>query len=416
MRALLISFALVMSGCGACQQVTAHREAFRAQMNAAEAGNAPHIRLEIPSKLVDDWTRNAVRSLPEVPFDLPGLGDLSRYVDRLGLDARRLRVALDRDDAARFDLDVDIKSGGRALFGLQLGAVAPVRYDPRKGTLRIALRADMFEKITPRLDDGAVDRLSDTLLGQVPAALRGALRPTARRVAREGIDALTRQAYQLLRARVLTPLGEVADFEVAMPDVPLAGLALTSEGGRWLVDARLPFGAAGLRPARPGNGLRMAVSTEALAQLGNWAMGEGRIPARYTQQGKPSKSGDYEAGFGWQSGQRPLKVHLWTADVAQSGICVHARAGAEPRIALRDGKLQVGFENGSIEELTGPPLLGSALDLMGISTEAFAFTKTIATRTRIKLGNEKISVSVSGIELKGDALTLDLAVPGTSGS
>lgn len=418
MRIVPVLLAAALAGCGTCQQVTAHRDAFRTEMNAPPAGNAPHIRLHIPDRLVDDWTRSALGKLPEVPFELPGLGDLSRYVDRMGFAPKRLRVALDRDDAARFDLDLDIKSGGRALFGLQMGAVAPVIYDPKRGTLQIALRADLFEKVAPRLDDGALDRLTGALLSPVPSMLRSALRPTAQRVAREGVEWVTRQAYSLLRRQVLTPLGEVARFEFALPDVPLQGLALTSEQGQWVVDARLPFSAAGLpgKPAAAGESMSMAISTHALAHLGNWAMSRGEIPARYTREGKATDGGEFEAGFGWQSGQRPLKVHMWTAEVPQTGICLHARAGADPKVAFQKGKLNVGFENGTIEELTGPPLISNALGLMGISTEAFAFTKTIATKTRLKFGSSKVGVEVTALELSGDSLRIDLSTGGAPGS
>lgn len=417
MRRTVILLALALAGCGTCQQVAAHRESFRAEMEAATESDAPHVRLEIPQAVIDGWTRAALAQLPAVPFELPGLGDLGRYVDRLGIEPRQMRVAIQRDDAARFDLDFDVKSGGRALFGLQLGAVAPVRYDVAKGTLEIQLRADMFEAIAPRLDGNATARLTDALLQPVPAALRAPLRSTAQRVARDGVELLTRQAYTLLRRQVLTPLGTVARFRVTMPDLPIQGLALTTANGGWRVDARLPFSARGLGAAPlAGAGMKMAVSTEALAALGNWAMDRGKIPARYTREGKASTSGDFTAGFGWQSGARPLKVHLWTLEEQAAGICLHARAGASPIVALRNGKLEVGFEDGTIEEITGPPLISSALDLMGISTEAFEFTRSIATRSRIQLGRGAVDVALTGIELRGDALTLELATPKTPGS
>lgn len=418
MRIASITIALLLAGCGACQQVTAHRDAFRQQLEADAPDDTPHVRLQIPKPVIDGWTRRAIAALPTVPFEVPGLGDLGRYVDRLGIAPRQMRVALERDKAARFDLDLDIKSGNRALFGLQLGAVAPVRYDPAKGTLEIELRADMFESIAPRLDANATDRLTSALLDPVPSAFRGALRSTAQRAAQQGIDLLTRQAYSLLRAQVLTRLGTLARFEVQMPDLPLDAIALTTSGGAWMVDARLPFGARGLgarMPAAPGDALQMAISTDALTALGNWAMDRGKIPGRYTRAGKADPNGDFTAGLGWQSGARPLKVHMWSAE-QQAGLCLHARAGASPLVSYREGKLDVGFEDGTIEEVTGPPLISSALDLMGISTEAFKFTRSIATRSTIKLGGSSVDLGLRAIELRGEALTLELttsSAPGT---
>lgn len=412
----LIALSLTFVGCGTCQQVKAHREAFQAEMAREASSDAPHIRLRIPDAVVNGWTDKALGQLPDVPFDLPGLGQLSRYVESTGLSPRRMRVALDRDSAARVNLDLDVKIGSRRLFGLGMAATSPVQFDKAKGRLSFSIRADMFEKIQPKLDDGAADQLTNALLSPVPAALRGALRGTARTVARQGVEYLTRQAYSLLRSRVLTPLGEVARFSVAMPDVPLQALALTSETGQWVVDARLPFPVRGLGAPAKASGMQMAVSTEALAALGNWAMGKGHIPARYSSEGKAVDNGQFEAGFGWQSGARPLKVHMWTAEVPQTGICIHARAGADPSIALDKGKLKVGFENGTLEEITGPPLLSNAMDLMGISTEAFAFTKTIATNTKIRLGKSEVGVQVENISLDGSALRIGLALPDQPGS
>lgn len=419
MRLICLGTALLMLGCGACQQVAAHRQAFtEAQLAESKPGTA-HIRLDIPKTMIDGWANQALSALPSVPFDLPGLGDLSRYVDRMGLDPRRMRVSVSKDEAARFDLDLDIKMGNRALFGLKLAAVAPVTYNKAKNRLEISLRADMFEKIAPRLDNDATDKLTQALLNPVPSALRRVLRPTAQQVARRGVEMLTREAYRIVRRSVLTPLGELGRFSVSMPDVPIAGLSLTSAADRWSVAARLPMAAAGLRSAGKapsGNTLRMAVSTDALVALGNWAMGQGKIPSRYTREGKATDSGEFEAGFAWQSGQRPLKVNFWTAEVPQTGICLHATAGADPSLRLAKGKLEVGFQNGQIEAVTGPPLLSNALDLLGVSSRAFEFTKSVATKAEFKLGKNKQQVALRALSLSGDMVTFDLSVPGRPGS
>jgi hypothetical protein len=416
MHRLAFVFALGLAGCGTCREVAAHREAFRAEMQTRSSHDAPHVRLEIPQAMIDAWSRDALRRLPTVPFDLPGRGDLGHALGRLAIEPRQMRVAVQRDGHARFDLDFDVKSGDRSLFGMQLGAVAPVRYDITKGTVEIELRADLFETIEPRLDANASNRLTDAILRSAPSALRAALRGTAQRVAREGIALLSRQAYPLLRRQVLTPLGTVARFKVSLPDAPIEALALSTVDGRWRVDAQLSLNARGLAPTPSGGqGMTMAISTEALANLGNWAVQRGHIPPRYTRDGKPSATGEFTPGFAWRSGPRPLKVHLWSADEHDASVCLHVRAGASPQVSLQKGKLAVRFEDGIIEEITGPPLITSALGLLGISTGAFEFTRSIASRSRIQLGSNTVDIAVTAAELNGDALTLELAVPKTPG-
>ena len=119
--------------------------------------------------------------------------------------------------------------------------------------------------------------------------------------------------------------------------------------------------------APSGRTIRMAISAPVLARLGNWAMDKGKLPARFDRTGKAQNDGDFEAGLQWNKGERPLKVNLWTIKPVQSTICMAALVGAEPKVAFQKGQLSVGFEDGKIEEVIGPPLFSNVLDIMGIT-------------------------------------------------
>ncbi len=409
--------AALLAGCGACQKVSSSRQSFLEAQQGDPADGRPHLSIEIPDALLKGWLDRAVAALPGVNFQVPGLGDVAKYAGNFTFDARSLRVAVDRDDAARFDLDLDVKRGDSTLFGMQLAAAAPIQFDPKKRTMRIALRADLFEKVQPRIDDDAVRKLTDALYGQVPSAARLVLkRSTVERYARQGIEALARETYGLVRRQLLTPLGELASFTVQLPDVPLAGIGLAAAKGGWRLDARTTLASRGLAPASQvgvrGDMVRVAISADTVAHLGNWAIARGALPGRYTKDGKAAANGEFEAGFAWDAGQRPLKALMWThqAQSKQDGLCVHARAGAEPVVSLDRGKLKVGFENGQIEEVVGPPLLSVALDIMGVTEKVFDFTKTVATGTELKLGRGSYSVELSQVGLRQNVFSLDLKV------
>lgn len=415
-RGLLLLAALPLAACGPCHQIASHRDSFRAE--APAEADAAHLRLEIPEAMVDGWLTDAARALPVADFRLPGLGDLSRYLGRFSLATRRIAMKADRDDGVTFEIDFDLKDGNRTIFGMALGAKAPVQYDEKKRELRVSLRADLFDKVKPRLPGDAAGKLTDALYAQVPGIARGVLdKRTIGGLVNRAMDEIVDRAYALLRNEVLKPVGEIAAFKVTLPDVPIAGLALSSEkGGAVRLDIRSALPAAGLpRSAASskaaGDAIKMQVSTDFMVALGNWAMARGELPAQYDKDGKPQKDGPFTAGLDWNRGDRPLKVHLWQADATKnSGICLRARAGGTPHVAWQEGNLSVGFDDARIEELEGPPFVSLAASVMGIGDRTFDYTKKVATATELSFGSGKQKVSLQSVRLDPSALLLELRV------
>lgn len=414
---LLVALAATtLVACGSCPDIQKNRDAFMSAQGTQSANKDPHMSIEIPRALITKALDGAMKKLPKVPFQLQGLGNVGKYAGDYAIDARSMTMKIDKDDAARFDIDFDIKSGGSTIFGMEMGAVAPVQFDAEKGEMVISLRADMFEKVKPRIQGDAVGKLTDAIMGKIPGPARALVGTSVvRAAAGKAIDLLTDQAYGLLRTQVLSKLGDLAKFRVKVPDVPLAGIALSSLGadGNLRLDLRTTLAATGLKLNNKsadigGNGLRMQVSTTALASLGNWAMGKGKIPSTFSQEGKPQKDGKYLAGVDWNSGQRPLKVHMWS--LQQAGMCVHARAGADPQVTLKNGQLNVGFQNAKVEEFEGPALVKMAVGMMDISESAFEFTKKISTNTELDIGGQKIKLGLKGAQLDGDVFRIDLGL------
>lgn len=418
-------------GCGPqCGLIQTEHDTFMARaVEGKPAGRGSHLRLALPMRALTSSVDRAFTRMKSADMDLPGLGDLGRFVPtKLGLTPRKILVSLDKDDAAKVGLDFDIKYSGRTLFGMDLAARAPIQYDRERGKMRFSIRADLFEKIRPRLDDEAETSLTNTLWDLVPGPARLVVgKADVGRIAHRAITALAEQAYELLRDEVLRDLGEITSFEVDFPDIPLAGLSLTSIGGTQgflRMDARLDLPverglpdddaelekamaeiSRGQAPAQ-GELIEVAVSTEAVVALANWGIVKGKVPGRYGNDGKPAEAGPLRVGAAWGGAERPLKVHVWSLDLP--GMCMSALAGATPQVSWEKGKLKVGVADSRIENFNGPKLLQFAMDLTHVGEGIFDFTKEISTDTDIGIGGDGWRLGLDSVRLDGQIFRLRL--------
>jgi len=206
-------------------------------------------------------------------------------------------------------------------------------------------------------------------------------------------------------------LGRVTSFSVSIPKIPLAGVWLRAHHGDWLIEAQLQSPARGLgKPMKVHHGhLRFAMSAGAVAHMGNWAMDEGHLPARFTEEGRATDSGPFRAGLEWGGGRRPVKVHLWTADPDDAAVCVRVRAGGRARLVYEKKRLSVGFVDGKLEQVVGPPLFESVLSILGITDRVFNYTRKIAVGSRLKLGDRATGLTLKKAAIRGDVLEFELS-------
>ncbi|MEE2788834.1 MAG: hypothetical protein VX589_15970 [Myxococcota bacterium] len=409
---LLVTF--LLAGCGGCPQVKQHRQDFLAQQGRVANANQqqPHILLEIPRTLIDRTLNQTLNQLPSVSFHLKGLGDVGRFIDRLSIKAKDIRMELDRVKDARLDLDLDVRYGRRVLFGMRLIARAPVSYNVKTGVMRIIIRHDLFEKVEPRIDDGAIDRVASSITAEMPAFSRALLpKSVIRKYANKAIKYLARDLYGLIRTEILTPMGELTRFSFTLPKIPLRKMTVRSNRRGWQIAAITTIPAAGIKPSKTppqGEIVRFGLSTDFLAKLGNWAMRTGKLPSRFDQRGRARKNGDFVAAFGWKASQRPLQVNVWTSNIEMANMCVYVRAAAQPVVELKDRKIKVGFKNAHIEETLGPPLLTETLSVLGVSKHMFNFTKQMTLQNKIRLGSKQVGVTIKHLRFDPNALRFDL--------
>ena len=137
-------------------------------------------------------------------------------------------------------------------------------------------------------------------------------------------------------------------------------------------------------------------------------MYSGKIPSRYDQKGRPAADGTFSAGLSWQGRKRPLKVNLWSQPSDNPFECLYVRAGAEPRLELKKKRLKIGFRQGKIESLVGPPLVNEVADILGISERAFSYSKGVAVKQKLAIGGQRLTATLDGVRLKSSVLSFDL--------
>ncbi|MCB9547714.1 MAG: hypothetical protein H6706_17955 [Myxococcales bacterium] len=407
---------LAATGCAQqCRKVTADREAFLAREVAPTP--APHLSVRIPQALIDDAIAAGLKRLVPQDVALPGLGQLAQYVSAIKVLPDRLAMERVANGRFRISMDLDVQLGGRSLFKMAAASETEPVADLQAGTVELALRPDMIQSVVPSVPGDAAAKLTDALVGQVPAAVRALVpRNQIQGIAQQAIQTLTTTAFDAIRRSLLTPMGELARFRFELPDLPLAALALVSEPGGLRIDARttLPVvaGLAEQALASPGGSDRVEVrfAAQTLVELVNHAISKGNLPGNYDLQGNPAEGGSVLAALGWATGARPLKVDLWTP----TGLCMRARIGATPELSLASGALSVGVKDAEVELVDGPPLVQQATAwaerLWG---NAAGQGEGKARGARLSLGKGAgQGFGLADVNLAGDTLVLGLRVGG----
>ena len=412
--ALVLLVVLLSSGCGSCPAVQQQRDAFQ-QRDTLEKRKGPHLRLEVSASTINALLNERIDQAVEKELSMPSLGQLKKYTDRYTLKLRRVSLLFDKHEGASISVNVGLVRGSSAILDFHMRAVAPLEFDETKRRVRLSVRADMFENVEVRPSKGATDRLASHLSALLPRAARVLIpKREISKVARQVIRTLSAELYQQLRSNVLKSVGEIASLTFTLPDVPIDAIGIVTQGEVLAVEIRTSLNAHGLPPLtskEPSDTqLRLSMSMDTLTELGNWAMESGKLPNRYDHKGRPKEDGTFTAGLSWQGQQRPLKVSLWSRASENPLSCMYVRAGADPRLEFKGKTLSVGFRDGKLEEIIGPPLISEAVDVLGISDRAFAFSKRIATRQELVVGNRNMTVGVESVRIEASVLTFDLDI------
>jgi hypothetical protein len=220
---------------------------------------------------------------------------------------------------------------------------------------------------------------------------------TVQRMVRQAVTELWPQT----RRRIEEGL-RMAQLELALPDLPLRDVRVSSEEGGVFValTSTLPVVSTPLeRPVPPeGSALAVELSGSAAAEVGNWGMTQGLVPQRVGLDGAPDPDGPFEVAMAWRDGEEPLEVQLFRLGPP----CAHAVVRGTPELAPNGDTVSVTVDDARLASLTGDlSITGPAL-AAGAFERTFTATQEITGTARLSFGGRELDGRLRSVERRGD--------------
>lgn len=411
--AALLSLPLAGGCASACKRVAADRQEFLARPVQT---SAPQMALVLPlAALSQEMTRKLARARP-MSLNLPRPGIAGFDLDLGAASARLTSITVlpAADDHLGFRVAVGLGSGNQAIATIELEAEVRPQLDLSRGAVTVSLSPRDIASLRPRLPPAEERRLGDFLWSKVPGLARQLIdRGTIDGVVRQLSRDLLGPMWPKIRDSLLADVGTLTEFTIDLPDeLPIAALALRSSPADLELAVTLALPASGLARARgrsPGTpaGLpQVRISGSAVAELANAAMRGGSLPERYTREGSPSPSGEFEAGVTWVSGARPLKVHVWST----AGDCTYVRFGGTPSAAVRGEQVRFAVDDGALERSMGSAKVRMALWLGGVGRRTFEVSESAASSLRFELFGAPMRARATSVQIGADEVALGIVL------
>lgn len=388
-------------------------------MEPTAPSSDPHLRVSVPFDVVAVLMARELRQMKSFRVPMPSVSGVSLGVVTGGVEQIRLVPA--PPGQVGFLVKVALRSGRRKVLEVDLDARTTPRVDLGSGTVSVALSAQDVRKVRPKLGPGARKSLRDFVWGELPGAVKSLVSKKQLEALLGGLtDELLGEVAESVRRDLAAEIGEVASFELELPDLPLSALVVGSTEGALSLTARTSLPVAHGVPERPRhasvhrNAVELRMSGELAAALGNWAIERGEIPGRYGLDGQPDTKGDFLAGMGWARAQpKPLVVHLWTAEdgpMAEKKQCAHVELRATPAIAAKAGDIEISTRDAQVDTVEGSARVKAGVFFSGVGRQTFELVETVAGRFELDLGAEPLKASVHSAVIEGDELVLGLVV------
>jgi hypothetical protein len=411
--------ALAPLGCGSrtCKRIARDREEFLAR-DAKDAST--HLEVTLPYAVANALLEPSLAKVKPIPVSAPGLGALASAFGKLRIAPTRAVLQPAAGGLVGLRLDFDVLAGDRGAFGMWLETAFAPEVDLKAGAVTAGFSPESLKKVTPHVTADAAKRLGGMIYDGIPGIARALVSRAAVDKAAGGVvEFLLKQFYALAKDKLLPEVADLAKIRIAMPDVPVRDLALapTEDAGgalRLSISTALPVGgglaARDPKAALPGDRISVRATASTLAELANWAMAKGLVPARYNAKGKADEKGEYVAALEWKPGKRPMKIHLWQLE----GVCKRVDMGAKAAIGVEDGTLVIEATDGVIEGSEAAPFTELGVFFYALWKDAVKTTIKRSAEMKFSAGGQELSSRVEAAELAGDevTMTVSLAAPG----
>ncbi len=410
--AALLALPPLASGCAsACKRVAADRQAF---LERAPESRGAQMMLALPLAPLSQQLSARLSKVKPVRVPLPdlGIGGIDLPIGSLSARLHSLVLLPASADHLAFRARVVLGSGKQVVTTIDLEAEFQPRMDVANGVVDVSVAPGDIARVRPTIPASERKRLGDFLYRQVPAMARrfvdrGMVDGLVGRLA----DDLLGGSWPLIRDNLLGDVGTLTEFSIDLPELPITAIGLRSDTNDLLLAITSALPAEGLRqiardPSTPATLPQLRISGSAVAELVNWQMAQGTIPGRYTREGVATPRGDYEAGASWESGERPLKIHVWDA----KKDCAYVQFGGTPEVKVGGGQLEVEVDDAAIEETKGSAKVRAALWFKRLGRQTFEVSESTAADLRFDLYGAPMRATASSARLADDTLTLGLTL------
>ena len=401
-----VILAIGLQGCGTdCANLVREREAFLRRAATPETG--PHAIVAVPLSTLNKLLATQLKRFKPVKLKTKLPEPFDKLVKGMSLAVTGVKVEPGPSGKVGLRVTAAARAGKKNMFEVELATDVKVTFVKKSGKVRFSADADDFKSVKPHVPSDAADKLADWLLKLLPSPLdRLTPKKEVRKAARTLLKTLVNREIKVRTGKLLSALGEVAAFEFGLPPLPIAAakVRFNKKHARMLLDITfdLPVSAGvaaqGSWPAGYGKKAAMRLSAEAAMSLVNWAMDQGKIPGRYDDKGRASKSGAFQPAMAWRSGERPLKLHLWRT----AGECIYLVSGGVPSVGVSKRKLVFEVNDGRIEESSGGLLVDAALWFRSLWAKAHTFGSSAAAQTTLKVAGTTLVLEIRKAKLAGN--------------
>jgi hypothetical protein len=413
MRRLVVLcwLALAAPGCGArCAEIAAHEHALLARTGIAPG---PHAQVRIPLARANELLAQLIHDQPiRVPVTLPALGPFTLPIHELTAVARDVALRPAPPDRVRFAIRVELDDAEQPVTTLALEVeVTPTLVRTADTAELIAgFGPESVLSVTPELGAEAGQALLDALARWLPGTVRDHLpRLLLDRAAAQLAAYLTGEAYQLLRVTLLRRLGELTKLRVRLPALPIAATAIRTTAEAMTIDLTTDLPVRhGLAASAASDDIAVRISASTAAELANWSIAHGHLPARYTRDLEPRADGDYRPIFDYvaEDARRPAKLHIFQ----ERGGCSSFQVGLRFRVQLAGDKLEITTLDRLVESARASAPLELGLWLKQLLQGPIDSSYRAAAHTELTIGDRRLVTRVVRAAVIGDDLELGLAL------
>lgn len=413
----------------------------RSLAERAAVAPGPHVELRLPFVRANRVLAEVLREPLKAPVAMPAA--LAASLEALGVRvpddrqltaiARAIELRPAPDGRLRFAMRVELVDAaaagdGEALttLAVELEVAPRVVHEDGATALVAGFGPENLRSVRPILDDGDARRLGDSLARRLPPGLRDRVpRALVDRAAKSLGEHLTGAAYEVLRTTLLKQLGELSELRVRLPDIPIDGASMRSDRDALTIGitTSLPV-RAGLAPdtasaPAPDADLAVRISLATAAELANWAIDHGQLPAHYTRDLHPAADGEFVPRLDYVASEaRPLKVHVFQ----ERGGCSYFGVGLRPDVALhlapadagtlaaRGDRLELISRDQLVERAIASAPVLAGLWIKQLVLGSVERSKQAAAHVQLAIGGRLFTTRVTAAAIARDELDFALAV------